>query len=344
MLFNYKIIISLILILQSNLYSEINNEYNLIYIGTKKLINREHEYAIQYFKVQVDYNTIFTNSFWEKINCPEGTVNSYVGRYTEIWHCEHINNGSIMYDFWGIDFINLSEYKANPGPGKVRIRWFIEYRQNDFFINNNYYIFCFNQELKEEWLNLNNEPSCDIDNELDVLNAIIEIDPLFEISQEPTFPKTITKNNILSYRNERHLGDKYLLQYKIEKTKNNLSISIYDDNCAYRGKDKTFDYSFKLLNMLLYTINTIEWKKIKKMPDYKINPPVTRSYIEYITENNSIQELLFEYESGIWYMKDSDNNYWKSFYPDLLYNIEDMIINEAEKSYNVKSDYEILKE
>jgi len=240
---NYKLIIGLILILQPGLYSEINNnEYNLIYIGTKKLINEENEYDIQYYKVQADYHTIFTNSFWRKINCPEGTVNSYVGRYTEILHCDHIDNGEIMYTFRGIDFINLSDYKANPGPGEVKIRWFKEYGQNNFFINSKYYIFCFNRELKEEWRNLNKEPSCDIDNELGFLNAIIEIDPLFEISQKPTFPVTITKTNFLSYKEESRLGDKYLLQYKIDKAENNLSISIYDDNSSYRGKDKTFDF------------------------------------------------------------------------------------------------------
>ena len=70
--------------------------------------------------------------------------------------------------FLGIDFVQISKnLQVNPGIGKVKARWFVydeaQNNKSESFKVNRYYIFCFKEELSEKWLNLNKEPSSDIE-------------------------------------------------------------------------------------------------------------------------------------------------------------------------------------
>ncbi|WP_372369774.1 hypothetical protein [Candidatus Uabimicrobium sp. HlEnr_7] len=272
-------------------------------VGVLSFEDGEPTYHIPWYVAKVDYNAICTGEIFSKIICPQQTKCAYVGYYKEIEWCEHDgdNNYTIATD--GISFLQNDNFIVSPGPSDVYLRWwFYSQQEGDKmkFIKGRNYIFCLSRFPKEQWRTISNKPGCDLDRELPYVNAIIELEPTFDFTQQnkPKQPLFICQDNLLSFSSDEFL---------VKRNKNFFYIEV---------KGKTIIAPLLFLKKFFYAINACQWTKKKNPQKFNFSSTAT---VEY-THNGKRKKTILKYVNGSWVMTMNGVQYM-SDYLYLMYSL-----------------------
>jgi hypothetical protein len=225
----------------------------------------------------------------------------------------------------GLCFIVPKEYRVAPGPGRVNVRQWLYQEQTTnntmSFRDGLYYVFCLDREPIKQWLNGAQEPSCDMNSELQHVVSIIEINPTFHFNNlSGSSVLYLTRENLLVYREERYsyFSTSYELEYAVVRKGDNNNFECVTP----KGSSSA---SSSVIQKLLYALNSCSWQQ-QKGPHRFEKPAVGRTLIEYLDSQGVRDKVVIEFDTGGWHLKHPKKMYYSTFFPDLLYAVENDIV------------------
>ncbi len=227
------------------------------------------------------------------------------------------------------------EYRVTPGPGAVRVRWWLYEEQTPnnamAFRDGRYYVFCLDHQPVQQWVNQAEEPSCDMDSELPHVVAIIEIHPTFDFGLRPSSPALyLTQDSLLAYREERYrnLSSSYELEYAVTRAEGDRFECQTPEGHRTAGPE--------VIQKLLYALNTCTWQP-QKRPHRFEDPAVARTLIAYLDDKGTRKTAIVEYDGGGWHLQYPDKKYYSTIFPYLLYEVEHDIVTACSQGSTDKT-------
>jgi hypothetical protein len=294
-------------------------------VGTRDFSVGETRLRIPWYRLDADYQATSTADFWKNVEAPAGTKTTYVGHYGEVRWCKWLDDKSHeIMRAKGLLFMVPDEYRVTPGPGAVRIRWWLYEEQTPSdataFRDGRYYVFCLDRQPVKQWINLAEEPSCDMDSELPHVIAIMEIHPTFDFGPRPSSPALyLTRDSLLAYCEERYgnLSSSYKLEYAVTR-KEDGSFELQTPQGRRAAKPE-------VVQKLLYALNTCTWQP-QQRPHRFEDPAVTRTLIAYLDDQGAHKTVIIEYDGGGWHLQYPEKKYYSTIFPYLLYEVENDIV------------------